>query len=163
MTIRAARAADLAAIVEIYNASIPGRLATADTEPVSVESRREWFRRHTPGLHPLWVQERDGKLAGWLGFEPFYGRPAYAATAELSVYVAAAFQRQGIASALLARALEAAPALGLSTLLGFVFAHNAPSIALLQRRDFAQWARLPAVAELDGVKRDLLILGRHIP
>ena len=160
--IRGARGEDLAAIVEIYNAAIPGRLATADTAPVSVETRREWFARHDPSQHPLWVLERDGSIAGWLGFEPFYGRPAYAATAELSVYVAPHFRRTGVAAALLARAVDAAPSLGLSTLLGFIFAHNAPSLALFERFGFARWGHLPEVAELDGVKRSLLILGRRV-
>ena len=36
MMIRVALEDDLAVIVEIYNASISGRLATADTEPVSL-------------------------------------------------------------------------------------------------------------------------------
>ena len=40
---RDARAADLPRIVEIYNASIPARLATGDLEPVSIESRKAWF------------------------------------------------------------------------------------------------------------------------
>ena len=39
-TIRDAARDDLPAIVAIYNASIPGRLATADTEPVTVASRK---------------------------------------------------------------------------------------------------------------------------
>jgi len=161
--IRDAAGDDLDTIVEIYNASIPGRLATADTEPVSVAARRDWFRRHDPAHHPLLVLERDETVVGWLGFEPFYGRPAYAATAEVSVYVDPRVRRQGVATALLARALETAPVLGLSTVLGFVFAHNAPSIALFGRFGFAEWARLPDVAELDGVKRSLLILGRPLP
>ena len=41
--LRAARDADLPAIVAIYNAAIPGRQATADTEPVTVKSREAWF------------------------------------------------------------------------------------------------------------------------
>ena len=40
MTLRDATEADLPAIVEIYNATIPGRMVTADLEPVTVESRR---------------------------------------------------------------------------------------------------------------------------
>ncbi len=161
--IRDAREDDLAALVEIYNSSIPGRLATADTELVSVDARREWFRHHDRAHHPLRVLDRDHTVAGWLSFEPFYGRPAYAATAEVSVYVAPKFHRQGVAKALLAHSLEAAPSLGLSTLLGFIFAHNTPSVALFRSFAFAEWARLPKVAELDGVKQDLLILGRHVP
>ena len=67
-----------------------------------------------------------------------------------------------MARALLAHAIAAAPALGLRTLLGFIFAHNAPSLALFERAGFAVWGRLPRVAELDGVARDLSILGRAV-
>ena len=53
---------DLARIVAIYNEAIPGRMATADTEPVAVSSRLSWFREHTPGRRPLWVVEREGVI-----------------------------------------------------------------------------------------------------
>jgi L-amino acid N-acyltransferase YncA len=35
-------------------------MVTADTEPVSVESRIEWFHKHTPEKRPLWVIEDEG-------------------------------------------------------------------------------------------------------
>jgi phosphinothricin acetyltransferase len=34
---------DLPAIIDIYNATIPGRMVTADLEPITVESRLRWF------------------------------------------------------------------------------------------------------------------------
>jgi phosphinothricin acetyltransferase len=160
--IRDAREADLPAIVAIYNAAIPDRLATADTEPVTVESRREWLRDRDPARFPIWVDERGGKLVGWLSFRMFYGRPAYAETAELGVYVDPAAKRQGVANGLLARAVEEAPALGLKTLLGLVFAHNGPSVTLFEKHRFARWGHLPRIAVLDGVERDVLIFGRRV-
>ena len=42
MNIRDATKTDLESIVEIYNASIPGRRATADTQPIATESRRAY-------------------------------------------------------------------------------------------------------------------------
>jgi phosphinothricin acetyltransferase len=160
--IRDAVEADLSAIVRIYNASIPGRLATADTEPVSVESRRTWLLDRDPGRHPLWVFESESQVLGWFSFGKFYGRPAYAATAEISVYVDPAKQRCGIAKALTGHALARAPGLGLMTLLGFVFAHNRPSLLLLGGFGFESWGELPKVAVLDGVERDLSILGKRV-
>ena len=160
--IRAARESDLESIVRIYNAAIPGRQATADTEPISVESRRAWLREHDPARHPLWVAERDRRVVGWLSVSAFYGRPAYAATAEVSVYVDPALQRGGVATALLQEAIDRAAALALRTYVGFIFAHNDRSLALFRKLGFEQWAHLPRVAVLDGVERDLLILGRRI-
>ena len=80
INVRDAVEEDLRAIVQIYNSTVPTRMVTADTEPVSVESRRAWFREHDPASHPLWVVEEDGEIAGWLSFEPFRQRPAYRAT-----------------------------------------------------------------------------------
>ena len=162
MTIRDATEADFPAIVAIYNASVPGRTATADTEPVSIESRREWFRDHDPEKRPLWVAVDNEIIVGWLSFQSFYGRPAYRATAEISVYVTPALQRKGIGRELLTRAVERSRRIGLKTLLGFIFGHNAASLHLFETVGFQRWGVLPGVAELDHIERDLIILGRRI-
>ena len=86
MTVRDATRADLPTIVAIYNAAIPGRMATADTEPVSPQSRQVWFEEHDPARRPLWVACVERSIVGWLSFQSFYGRPAYQSTAEISVY-----------------------------------------------------------------------------
>jgi phosphinothricin acetyltransferase len=163
LTIRAADAADLPAIVAIYNAAIPGRMATADTEPVTVAQREAWFREFDPKRRPLWVSADDaGAVGAWLSVRSFYGRPAYHATVEVAVYTDAALRRRGLATDLLRHAIGQAPRLGIRTLLAFVFAHNAPSVALFRRFGFGEWGRLPRVAELDGVERDLAILGLRL-
>jgi L-amino acid N-acyltransferase YncA len=159
---RDAQLADLPQIVAIYNDTVPGRMVTADTEPVSVDSRITWFEQHTPAFRPLWVVESDQQIAAWLSFSSFYGRPAYNKTAELSVYVQAAYQRQGLASMLLTRAIDHAPGIGVDTLLGFIFAHNQPSLRLFERFGFVTWGHLPKVALLDDMERDLLIVGRKV-
>jgi phosphinothricin acetyltransferase len=135
---------------------------TADLEPVTIESRRAWFADHRRATRPLWVVERQGEAAAWLSFSSFYGRPAYDATAEISLYVAARARRLGIATYLLRAAAAAAPQLGLRTLLGFIFSHNQPSLELFMKFGYAQWGRLPRVARLDGVERDLVIVGRRV-
>ncbi len=162
--IRIATRSDLAEIVAIYNASIPGRMATADTVPVTVADRQQWFAEFDPATRPLWVwcAAENERPSGWLSLRSFYGRPAYHATVEVGVYVAPAAQRRGIARALLAHALAHAPRMGIRTCLAFVFGHNSPSIALFEAAGYSAWGRLPRVAELDGVERDLVILGRRI-
>jgi len=160
--IRDATAADLPHIIAIYNAAIPGRSATADTESITVESRIAWMREHDGGRHPLWVAGEPGRVDGWLSFQPFYGRPAYHATAELSIYVSPQLHRSGIGRTLLARAVETAPRLGLRTLLGFIFSHNDASLRLFSAFAFERWGHLPRVAELDGIERDLVVVGRRV-
>lgn len=159
---RIARRDDLKAIVAIYNATIPSRLVTADTEPVTVESRIPWFEDHTPEKRPLWVTEIDGTIAAWLSFSSFYGRPAYDRTAEISIYVAEKYRRRGLGRYLLNAAITALPQLNIDTLLGFIFGHNTPSLNLFERHGFARWGILPRVAVLDDIERDLVIVGRRV-
>ena len=85
MKIRDAVAADLPAIIEIYNAAIATRVSTAQLDPVTVESRRRWLNEHTPDRYPFWVLEMNGVIAGWLTLKKFLPRAAYAGTAEVSV------------------------------------------------------------------------------
>lgn len=159
---RIARFEDLPAIVEIYNSTIPSREVTADTEPISVESRHAWFAEHTPERRPLWVAEEDGRILGWLSYSNFYGRPAYAGTAELSIYIHESARRKGLGRYFLEHAIVHAPKLGVHTLLGFIFGHNEPSLRLFDRFGFERWALMPRVATLDGMERDLVILGKRV-
>ena len=58
--------------------------------------------------------------------------------------------------------MQRAPALGLKTLLYMTFAHNTASRRLSESLGFVRWGELPRVAELDGIERDLLILGLRV-
>jgi L-amino acid N-acyltransferase YncA len=161
-THRLAKKTDLPEIVDIYNSTIPSRQVTADLEAVSVESRETWFDEHTPETRPLWVVEIDKRIAGWLSFSSFYGRPAYRQTAEISVYIHSAFRKSGVASYLLSAALEQSLEFGVKVLLGFIFGHNQPSLKFFQKFGFEHWGLLPNVAVIDGVEHDLVIVGRRI-
>ncbi len=160
--IREATELDLPAIVEIYNASIPSRLATADLNPVTVESRLDWFKVHNSSDRPIWVLEIEDEIGGWLSLQNFYGRPAYRHTAEISLYVAVSWRRQGIGQQLLTKAITDSPRLKINNLLAFIFAHNQPSLSLFKKQGFQEWGYLPEVAQLDDQKRDLVILGRKV-
>ena len=155
-------------IVDIYTSTVASREVTADTEPVTVASREHWFAEHTPARRPLWVIHAadDGaakpEVLGWMSYSNFYGRPAYSGTAELSIYIAHAWRGKGIGGYCLAQAIECAPNIAVHTLLGFIFGHNAASLALFAKFGFATWATLPRVANLDGIERDLIILGKRV-
>jgi L-amino acid N-acyltransferase YncA len=153
---------DLPAIVAIYNSTVASRQVTADTEPVSVESRRAWFSEHSPDRRPLWVAEHEGQIIGWLSYSNFYGRPAYAGTAELSIYIHEQARGKGLGRYLLQLAIDLAPRIAVHTLLGFIFGHNIPSLKLFEAFGFERWANMPRVATLDGVERDLIIVGKRV-
>jgi L-amino acid N-acyltransferase YncA len=163
MIIRDAVEADLPVIVQIYNATVPTRMVTAELEPTTVEARLPWFREHSSEHYPLWVAESEGRVIGWLDFKKFLPRCAYRGTAEISVYVDQEFRRRGVGQRLLEQAIARAPSLGITALVGLVFGHNESSLRLFQRLRFERWGFLPAVAQLDGVERDLVVMGQHCP
>jgi L-amino acid N-acyltransferase YncA len=162
MKIRDAIEADLPAVIEMYNATVSTRMVTAELEPTTVEARLPWFREHSPDEHPFWVAESDGRIIGWLDFKKFLPRCAYRGTAEISVYVDEKLRRRGVARRLLEEAIARAPSLGISAMVGLIFAHNEPSLKLFERLGFGRWGLLPRIARLDDVQRDLIIVGRHI-
>jgi L-amino acid N-acyltransferase YncA len=165
---RLAHPADLPIIVDIYNSTVASREVTADTEPVTVESREEWFSEHNPQRRPLWVihgaddSSAAPAILGWMSYSNFYGRPAYSGTAELSIYIAEAARGKGIGRYCLEQAIAFAPHIKVHTLLGFIFGHNEASLSLFRKFGFDTWANLPRVANLDGIERDLIILGKRV-
>lgn len=162
MQFRNATREDMPKIVQIYNSTIPSRMVTADTEPVSVHSRMKWFEEHSPVNRPLWAVEKELAIIGWVSFQSFYGRPAYDATAEISIYLDETVRGKGLGGKVLQHVTENSAALGINTLLGFIFSHNEPSLKLFRRFGFEEWALLPNIAVLDGIERSLVIVGKRL-
>ena len=160
---RDARQEDLEMIVSIYNSTVASRMVTADTEPVAVESKQQWFDEHSPHKRPLWViNDEAGHDIGWVSFQSFYGRPAYDATVEISIYLHESQRGKGLGKEVLQYCIEKAPSFGIKTLLGFIFSHNEQSLKLFHHFGFEDWATLPRVAELDGNEYGVKILGLRI-
>ena len=154
--------ADLSKIVEIYNSTVASRVVTADTEPVSVESRQQWFEEHNAENRPLLMVFDENEVVGWVSFQSFYGRPAYNATCEISIYLDEKQRGKGYGKTILKHCLENASIYGIKILLGYIFAHNEASIKLFQHFGFEEWAFLPNIAVLDGEEKSLKILGKRI-
>lgn len=164
---RDANEGDLPRIVEIYNHAVATRSCSCDLEPTTVEARRPAFLAHTPDHRPFWVAEDaarpDFGVAGYLGFFHFMNeRPGYFITADLAIYLHPAYQGKGLGTYLLSQAIAQAPSLGIETLTATIFASNAASIALFQKMGFARWGFMPRVARLEGVEKDLVLVGRRL-
>lgn len=162
--IRYATEADLPAIVDIYNQSIPAGLSTADTKPIAVTERVEWFRKFDPAKRPIWVAEVDGQVVATTYLSSFYGgRPAYDATAEISTYVATAYHRRGVGRWLKEFVIGQCPRLGVTTLLSMHFDHNHATPRINESLGFERMGHLIEIAVVQGQKRGLVIWGLRIP
>jgi phosphinothricin acetyltransferase len=137
-------------------------MVTADTAPVSVQSKEAWFHEHNPATRPLWVLTEHGTVCAWMSFNSFHSRPAYFPTIEISIYIAESHRRQGHGRRLLAEAIRRAPACGAKTIVGLIWGHNVPSLELFRQFGFTTWGHLPNVAIMDGIERDLEIVGLRV-
>ena len=150
MIIRKAGEKDLEAINRIYNQAVELK-ATADTVPVGMENRREWFSRHDPAFYPVFVSETNEQVSGWLSFSPYRpGRHALRYTAEISYYVDRSFHKTGIGTSLVCFAIENAPQYHFRNLFAIILETNAGSIRLMEKCGLGKWGFLPCIADFEG-------------
>lgn len=154
---------DLAIIVDIYNSTIDSRLATADLQPVSIESKLDWFHKHNAFSRPIWIiTNESNQVIGWTSFQDFYGRPAYQKTAEISIYLDENYRGRGFGKNIISHAIQSCPSLGIQNLLAFIFEHNITSLSLAQELGFEEWGHLKEIALMDDKYYGLKIMGLKI-
>lgn len=157
VVIREAREADVPRLTEIYNAEVRASAATFDMRERTVQERLEWFRAHGTPRHPLLVAEVGGTVAGYACLSPYRPHDAYAATAELSVYVDAAFRGRGVGARLLEALLAAARRCGeLHVIVSVIAGQNAASVRLHERFGFQYAGTLPQVGYKLGAYHDIV-------
>jgi phosphinothricin acetyltransferase len=162
MNKRSATEHDIDRVVQIYNSSVQWRLSTADTSPVSVESKTDWFNSHSE-CRPLFVYESDdGNIIGWASIQNFNDRPAYVNTVEISIYIDHDHIGKGIGSEILADSIESLRKIRIKTVIANVCSHNSASIKLFKNFDFIQWGELPDVCEMDGKFYSVSVLGLRL-
>jgi L-amino acid N-acyltransferase YncA len=143
--IRLATASDLPAINDIYNHYVLHCTCTYQTEPETLEARREWFEEHSAVRYSVIVAEIDGRVVGWGSLSKFRPRAAYSPTAEPSVYVDREFLGRGLGRVLLVDLIARARAIGFHSLIGGSSGDQPASIALQESLGFTRVAHLKEV------------------
>ena len=163
MSIRIANESDWPRIVEIYNEAVATGYSTADTVPVTIESKRDWLESHTADRYPIYVEEDGQSIAGWCSLSAYRpGRLALRHTAEISYYVSVSHWRKGVASRLIRHAIEDAKRLDFRSYFGILLESNQGSVNLLRRLGFEEWGRLPNVAKIADKELDHVYWGKRV-
>lgn len=164
--IRLAGTDDLLQINEIYNQAVQAGFCTAHTQPVSLEYRQDWFKKHHPKNHPVFVftdPNNTSEVLGWLSVSPYRsGRQALDEVVEISYYVNQAHHNQGIGAALMDHALEYIKGSTIRLALAILVSGNVPSLRLLQKFDFREMGRIPDALRYGEEYRDHLYMGRSV-
>lgn len=154
MTLRLAVPGDAADVRAVYAPYVRDTAVSFETEP---PDEAEVARRIAATLprHP-WLVADDGKggVAGYAYAGAHRGRTAYQWSAEVSVYVAPAHQRRGLARALYDALLDVLRLQGFATALAGITLPNAPSVAFHEALEFRRVATYPAVGFKNGSWHD---------
>lgn len=159
--IRKANKTDLPAIVEIYNQTVTKHAFTDDDQPVTIDSRQQWFASFDE-THPIWVMTDDGSVIGWCSLGVFYDHPAYDYSRDISIYLAESAQGRGLGSKLLSFACAAVERehLPIKTIISYIYENNIASQRLFARAGFKKQGMLNQIARTNGEWRTLLIYSR---
>lgn len=141
-------------LAAIYNEGIEDRVATFETRPRSAADIRGWF----DDRHPIIVVEEQGQIVAFASTSMYRPRDCYAGIAEVSVYVARSFRRQGAGRVALDELIKQAKAKGFWKLVSRVFPENRASRALIASLGFREVGIYVKHGQLDGVWRDVIIV-----
>ena len=160
--LRRATLEDLPEIIKIYNEAIIDGISTADSKVVNVEDKLEWFHAHTD-TYPILVKEYHGRIIAWISIQPFYANLfAYRHSARINIYIDKNFQGKKLGQQFLTEVIEQAKHSDIKTLLALIFADNPASLKLFKKIGFKEWGNLNRIATIEGVDKDLLLLGQRI-
>ena len=149
MQIRKSTEADFETILNIYNQAIPTYQITADLELATPINRRAWFDFHlTSEQYPIWTVEDENGIAGWFSFSPFYERPAFVHTSEISIYLDSSAKGKGYGSKIIEFMQAEMLKHNIYTLMAYVFELNQVSQNLMRKHGFEQWGRFPNIANM---------------
>lgn len=161
--IRPSKAADLAAIAEIYGYHVLNGLASFE---LLAPSKDEIGKRRADVIgnsFPFLVAEFDGRVVGYAYASLYRARPAYRHTLEDSVYIHKDFTGRGIGRALLDALLEACERTGCRQLIAVIGdSANKGSIRLHAACGFRRTGTLKAVGFKFGRWVDSVLMQREI-
>jgi L-amino acid N-acyltransferase len=163
MEIRDAAAADLPAILAIYNEVIAASAAIYTEQALSLGDRQAWFENRQRSGFPVLAAFRGGELLGFASFGDWRPWPdGYRHTAEHSVYVRARLRGAGIGTALMAVLMPRAAAMGKHVMIGAIDAGNAASLRFHAKLGFEKVAHFREVARKFDRWLDLVFVQRRL-
>lgn len=134
--IRQAQAADVQAILTIYNDAILHTTSVYKYAEETLAERQLWLQEKKDKKLPVFVFEEEGVVIGFATYGPFRVYPAYQYTIENSIYVHPDHSGKGIASKLMTRLIEQAKQDNYKTVIACIDADNEASIKLHQKFGF---------------------------
>ncbi len=155
MRLRAASSDDAAAVSAIYAPYVMGSIVSFEMEPPTPAEMLARIEAGA-GLYP-WIAAEDDTdaIAGYAYATAFRPRPAYRFAVETSVYLAPAFQGQGVGTRLYSSLLATLEAQGFAQAIAAISLPNPSSVRLHEALGFTSAGRYAQVGYKVGGWHDV--------
>ncbi|HRW08236.1 MAG TPA: N-acetyltransferase family protein [Caldilineaceae bacterium] len=163
LEIRPVVLADVPAINQIYSESVLTWTASWELTPPDDAEMTKRVQSLLSQGYPYVVGIVEDRLVGYSYASSYRARPGYRFTVENSIYVDPAYQRRGIARALMQHVIDACTAKGYRQMVAVIGdSENHASIALHQRLGFTKVAMLPNLGFKFGRWLDSVMMQRAL-
>ena len=153
--IRLAMPKHLEPINAIYNQAVEDGLRTAHTDQTSFTERKLWFQDHSKVQYPVFVEEQNDTILGWLSISPYRSdRQALNEVVEVSYYVDYDHHGCGIGTKLMNHAVQFCCEKNYRLMVAILVSQNEPSLALLHKFGFKEGGRIPNAIHYEDTYRD---------
>ena len=137
IVIRRAEAADLSALLDIYNYYVSNTPITFDLEPRTLAQRQEWLDQFDKsGRYQCFTAIIGRRLVGWACSAKFKEKAAYETSVETSVYCARGYTGRGLGRRLYEALFESVHGEDIHRAYAGITLPNQPSIALHVAMEF---------------------------
>jgi L-amino acid N-acyltransferase len=134
--IRHAQAADLGAILDIFNDAISNTTSVYYYEPHTIRDMLSWYEDKVRDGFPVLVFEENNHVIGFATFGTFRDRPAYKYTVEHSVYVHKDHRGKGVGTRLMMDLMKIANEREYATIVAGIDSGNEVSRAMHENLGF---------------------------
>jgi phosphinothricin acetyltransferase len=161
-TIRPASAADLPALVEIYNHYVANSHFTFDVAPFTTTTRAPWFAQFDGARYRCLVAVTGDAVTGYANSAPLKDKPAYQTSVEVSIYLRPEQVGQGVGQRLYDALFDALAGEDVHRAYALIALPNPESMALHRRFGFSDAAHLTEVGRKFGRYWDVVWLEKKI-
>ena len=159
MTIQDATAADLPAILAIYNDAVENTTAIWNETQVDLANRQAWLSERTAAGFPVLVaHDGTGAVVGYASYGTWRSIEGFRHTVEHSVYVRSDQRGQGLGPLLMQALIERAKQSRLHVMVAAIESENSASIRLHERAGFVITGQMPQVGRKFGRWLDLTFM-----
>jgi L-amino acid N-acyltransferase len=163
-TLKDCGAADLPAILDIFNHAILHTTALYEYQPRTLDMLKVWHADKVRGKYPVvGAFDEPGRLVGFASYGPFRPHPGFKYTVEHSVYVEEGHRGQGVGRLLLTEIIARAQAQDYHVLVGAIDGENLASVRLHASLGFAPAGTVRQAGFKFGRWLDLVFYQRVLP